>query len=336
MFADKLVPMKPKDKVGLGAVIVAYSAVLAAAAPHYLTVDTHEVNVESFEAWVVDDPVLKDLTFTHNGSPTEEHTKVEVAGVLHVDSVPEFFDALARLGEMHEEKRRDGVANTWAKKITATIGGTTFDWQGAFPDRERAREGAEVFAPFASPCVAEVKDIRMRKKSGFATIAKRNMAVSDDEARAFRDEAYRHLEKHRNVEFGLMGFPLAHPARELNKPGMPSPLPSLGFTPDGATYAELVEQAEHVDAATDMFLYRVNNNGRGTSEWTFYTEGDFDEEGLRAIKEILSEPVDGKDAMVIIESSEGVLGKATVGRPDPRSAYDDKPWTQRMEDVLSK
>ena len=84
-----------------------------------------------------------------------------------------------------------------------------------------------------------------------------------------------------------------------------------------------------------MFLTSVNNAEGPDSEWTFYTEGEFDEEGLRAIKEILTEPVDGKGAWVRIEGPDGLLGTVEVGKPQARpKAYEQHPWEERMQEVL--
>ena len=112
-------------------------------------------------------------------------------------------------------------------------------------------------------------------------------------------------------------------------------LPRLQLVAEYTTYAELVEQAEHVDAASEMFLTGVNNAEGLDSEWTFYTEDEFDEEGLRAIKEILTEPVDEKGAWVRIEGPDGLLGTAKVGMPRMRpKPYEQHPWEERMREVL--
>ena len=85
-----------------------------------------------------------------------------------------------------------------------------------------------------------------------------------------------------------------------------------------------------------MFLTGVNNAEGLDSEWTFYTEGEFDEEGFRAIKEILTEPVDEKGAWVRIEGPDGLLGKVEVGKPRARpKAYEQHPWQERMLQVLN-
>ena len=152
---------------------------------------------------------------------------------------------------------------------------------------------------------------------------------------------YSHIQPHPDASFVLMGFPLAKPAQERGTTGVPGGegeqflLPRLQLVTEYTTYAELVEQAEHVDAASDMFLTSVNNAEGPDSEWTFYTEGEFDEEGLRAIKEILTEPVDGKRVWVRIEGPDGLLGTAEVGMPRMRpKAYEQHPWEERMWEVL--
>lgn len=330
--------MKKKDKIGLGAVVATYSFVFLAAFLYGPADEPHRSNMKSLDEWAAEDPVMKDLTFSYVGAEPEEFTRAEVSGTLNVGSVPEFFAALVALEGKGPEPGR--ATKLTAAGVSADIDGTTFTWSGELPEAEKAADAEELYAPFAAP---EVKKLKLHAPHRIEIDAEvtRNMSVSDDDARAFRDKVYSHIQPHPDASFVLMGFPLAKPAQERGTTGVPGGegeqflLPRLQLVTEYTTYAELVEQAEHVDAASDMFLTSVNNAEGPDSEWTFYTEGEFDEEGLRAIKEILTEPVDGKRVWVRIEGPDGLLGTAEVGMPRMRpKAYEQHPWEERMWEVL--
>ena len=334
--------MKKKDKIGLGAVVATYSFVFLAAflyePAHGGPGGPHRSNMKSLDEWAAEDPVMKDLTFSYAGSESEEITRADVSGTLNVGSVPEFFAALVALeGKAPEPGHKTTLT---ADDVSADIDGTTFAWSGELPDAEKAADAEELYTPFVASEVEKLK-LHAPHRTVIDAEVTRNMSVSDDDARAFRDKVYSHIQPHPDASVVLMGFPLAKPAQERGTTGVPGGegeqflLPRLQLVSEYTTYAELVEQAEHVDAASDMFLTSVNNVEGPDSEWTFYTEGEFDEEGLRAIKEILTEPVDGKGAWVRIEGPDGLLGTAKVGMPRMRpKAYEQHPWEERMRDVL--
>lgn len=73
------------------------------------------------------------------------------------------------------------------------------------------------------------------------------------------------------------------------------------------------------------------------SVWGFYTEGEFDEEGLRAVKEILSETPEKRPTLIVIRGPEGALGGVYMGKPPSESAanFDECPWQERMLRVLN-
>ena len=330
--------MKKKDKIGLGAVVATYAFVFLAAFLYAPDGGPHRSNMKHLDEWAAEDPVMKDLTFSYAGAEPEEFTRADVSGSLNVGSVPEFFAALVALEGKGPEPGR--TTELTAAGVSADIDGTTFTWSGELPDAEKAADAEELYAPFAAP---EVKKLKLHAPHRIEIDAEvtRNMSVSDDDARAFRDEAYSHIQPHPDASFVLMGFPLAKPAQERGTTGVPGGegepflLPRLQLVSEYTTYTELVEQAEHVDAASDMFLTSVNNAEGPDSEWTFYTEDEFDEEGLRAIKEILTEPVDGKRVWVRIEGPDGLLGTVKVGKPRARpKAYEQHPWEERMQEVL--
>lgn len=334
--------MKKKDKIGLGAVVATYAFVFLAAflyePAHGGPGGPHRSNMKHLDEGAAEDPVMKDLTFSYAGSNPEEFTRADVSGTLNVGSVPEFFAALVALeGKGPEPGHKTELT---ASGVSAEIDGTTFTWSGQLPDAEKAADAEELYTPFAAPEVEKL-DLHAPHRTEIDAEVTRNMSVTDDEARAFRDEAYSHVQKYPDASLMLMGFPLAKPAQERGTTGVPGGeekqflWPRLQLVTEYTTYADLVEQAEQVDAASDMFLTSVNNAEGLDSEWTFYTEGEFDEEGLRAIKEILTEPVDGKDVWVRIEGPDGLLGTAKVGMPRMRpKAYEQHPWEERMRDVL--
>lgn len=330
--------MKKKDKIGLGAVVATYSFVFLAAFLYGPAGEPHRSNMKSLDEWAAEDPVMKDLTFSYAGSESEEITRADVSGTLNVGSVPEFFAALVALeGKAPEPGHKTTLT---ADDVSADIDGTTFAWSGELPDAEKAADAEELYTPFVASEVEKLK-LHAPHRTVIDAEVTRNMSVSDDDARAFRDKVYSHIQPHPDASVVLMGFPLAKPAQERGTTGVPGGegeqflLPRLQLVSEYTTYAELVEQAEHVDAASDMFLTSVNNVEGPDSEWTFYTEGEFDEEGLRAIKEILTEPVDGKGVWVRIEGPDGLLGTVEVGKPQARpESYEKDPWEERMQEVL--
>lgn len=334
--------MKKKDRIGLVAVVATYAIVFLAAflyePAHGGPGGPHRSNMKSLDEWAAEDPVMKDLTFSYSGAEPEEFTRADVSGTLNVGSVPEFFAALVALeGKGPEPGRKTKLT---ADDVSADIEGTTFTWSGQLPDAEKAADAEELYAPFAAPEVEKL-DLHAPHRTEIDAEVTRNMSVTDDDARAFRDTAYSHIQPHPDASFVLMGFPLTKSAQERGTTGVPGEedkqflWPRLELVAEYATYADLVEQAEQVDAASDMFLESVKNTEGQTCEWTFYSEGEFDEEGLRAIKEILTEPVDGKDARVIIEGPDGLLGEVGVGKlPTKPESYEKYPWEERMQDVL--
>ena len=73
-----------------------------------------------------------------------------------------------------------------------------------------------------------------------------------------------------------------------------------------------VEQAERVDAASNLYLYETGNTGP-LSVWHFYADGVYDPAELDSVKEILSQPVDGKATNLIVKGPDGEIEQTSVG-----------------------
>ena len=100
----------------------------------------------------------------------------------------------------------------------------------------------------------------------------------------------------------LCGFPLMHSTEFVEQQDCAPP--ELALNPEDGTYQELLERANRIDVATDMSLTVVSGTREHREEeysvWGFYTEGEFDEEGLRAVKEILSETPEKRPTLIAV------------------------------------
>ena len=294
-------------------------------------VDPVDDDVAALVRWAQADPIFKDVTFSQVIAGGFESSDVSVGGAVNVDSVPGLFAALTALREK-EVEAQGGDIRRFTSHVSADIGGTVFTWEGPFPDEKFAAEAAEIFAPFAADAVGKV-DITATNSDGlFAARVLRAASISDSEARYFRDAAFGHLGP-RGAHFSMFGFPAASPARMDGFPGWSAPAPKLLLDAGGTTYPALLDQIERVDNASEMFLYSVDNHG-SHSVWHFYTDAPFDEGGIRAIKELLLQPVDGKTATVVVTGPDGDRGMAFVGQPRARQPHSDAPWAGQLQALL--
>ncbi len=324
--------MKAKNQVNTIVLLVTVAILFAVAAAYPSSDDEKLSESERLERFVADDPVMKDLTFSRDTGRSGYPQRIRVGGVLHVESVPQFIDVLEALRK--KERNREHIVDlTSTEGITADIGGTSLVWYGRMLDRKDARRNEKLIEPLVAPGVAEITATLYEEDIGLKLLATRGLSLSDDEARAFRDKAYENFAADSDARLELCGFPLMH-STEFVEPSGCAP-PHLALNPEDGTYQELLERANRIDVATDMSLTIVSNTGE-YNEWHFYTEGEFDEEGLRAVKEILSETPDKRTTVILIRGPVGVLGCVKVGKPPSESAdYDECPWQERMLQVLN-
>jgi len=324
--------MKAKNQVNTIVLLVTVAILVAFAAAYPSSKVEKLSETERLERFVADDPVMKDLTFSRIGDTSEYPQRIRVGGVLHVESVSQFIDVLKALRK--KERNREQVIDLVSTEgITADIGGTSLVWRGRMLDRKDARRNEKLIEPLVAPGVAEITATLYEEDIGLKLLATRGSSLSDDEARAFRDKAYENFAADSDARLELCGFPLMHPTEFFEPSGCAPPL--LALNPEDGTYQELLERANRIDVATDMSLTLVSNT-QEYSEWDFYTEGEFDEEGLRAVKEILSETPEKRPTLIVIRGPEGALGGVYMGKPPSESAsYAECPWQERMLQVLN-
>lgn len=289
--------------------------------------------IEELSQWTATQPALRELSAKQQLAGGIPANAVYVKGPIRVASVPEFFAALSQLHAKAEEIAGAGDLDL-ELDVTTVVSGTEFnlrsyDWDA----QQEAETYTAIFEPFASPPAARVHiDNRI---DGLEAWADRDEKVSDDEARAHRDVIFQHLDD-MDIEgrFRLNGFPLVHPARPegVNFSTVPAPILDLNGFPQG--YTEATSFAEKVDATTDFELRSVRGDA-GMDEWEFYTEGEFDEAALKAIKKVLSDPAAGDRVSVRISGPEGGLGRALIGIPLEQQPDHVGPWTERMRQILS-
>lgn len=273
--------------------------------------------VAALSVWAESDPVMRDLTFTRVVAGGFESSVVSVGGELNVDSVPAYIDALVALRGKEKEATK-GAITEFTSHVSADIGGTTFSWEGPFPEEAFGAESAEMLAPFAAPAVEKVEVTASGSDGGFAGRVYREASISDGEARDFRDAAYEQLGAD-GRSFTLSGFP---------------PVGRLLLDSESATHAELLAHIDRVAAASRMRLDAVDNHGRN-SVWDFYTEEPFDDAGVRAVVELLASPVDGKTATLIIRGPDGKLGTAYAGRPRDTQPAGNEPWSAQLQAIAA-
>lgn len=326
--------MKAKNQVNTIVLLVTVAILFAFAAAYPSNKDEKLSETQRLERFVADDPVMKDLTFDRDTGRSGYPQRISVDGVLHVESVPQFIDVLETLRK--KERNREQAIDLTSTGITADIGGTSLVWYGRMLDRKDARRNEKLIEPLVAPGVAEIKATLYEHDIGLELRATRGSSLSDDEARAFRDKAYENFAADSDARLELCGFPLMHSTEFVEQQDCAPP--ELALNPEDGTYQELLERANRIDVATDMSLTVVS----GTEEqeeysvWGFYTEGEFDEEGLRAVKEILSETPEKRPTLIVILGPEGALGGVYMGKPPSESAsYDECPWQERMLQVLN-
>lgn len=273
--------------------------------------------VAALSVWAESDPVMRELTFTRVVAGGFESSVVSVGGELNVDSVPAYIDALVALRGKEKEATK-GAITEFTSHVSADIGGTTFSWEGPFPEEAFGAESAEMLAPFAAPAVEKVEVTASGSDGGFAGRVYREASISDGEARDFRDAAYEQLGAD-GRSFTLSGFP---------------PVGRLLLDSESATHAELLAHIDRVAAASRMRLDAVDNHGRN-SVWDFYTEEPFDDAGVRAVVELLASPVDGKTATLIIRGPDGKLGTAYAGRPRDTQPAGNEPWSAQLQAIAA-
>lgn len=281
----------------VGAVVLALSG----------CVDPSAEEQEALAQWAATDPVFEGLTFSSVIAGGIPSSTIAVSGSVNVDGAPEFVAALVTLHEKGEELNQEMTSH-----VHADLDGTAFKWQGPFPTAEFGAKSGEQLAPFAAPEVAEVSISASSSDGELSVGVLRETSISDGAAREFRDRACEHLDAHGGGIFNLRGFPLHKPARLDGVPGWGDLAPSLKLSPDSGSVNAFVEQAERVDAASNLYLYETGNTGP-LSVWYFYTDGEYDPAELDPIKKILSQSVDGKAANLIVNGPEGEIQRTIVG-----------------------
>ena len=328
--------MKAKNQVNTIVLLVTVAILFAFAAAYPSNKDEKLSETQRLERFVADDPVMKDLTFDRDTGRSGYPQRISVDGVLHVESVPQFIDVLETLRK--KERNREQAIDLTSTGITADIGGTSLVWHGRMLDRKDARRNEKLIEPLVAPGVAEIKATLYEGDIGLKLVAKRGSSLSDDEARAFRDKAYENFAADSDARLELCGFPLMHSTEFVEQSDCAPPI--LALNPEDGTYQELLERANRIDVATDMSLTVASGTEEHREEeysiWGFYTEGEFDEEGLRAVKEILSETPEKRPTLIVIRGPEGALGGVYMGKPPSESAlYAECPWQERMLRVLN-
>lgn len=262
---------------------------------------------EALAQWAATDPVFEGLTFSSVIAGGIPSSTIAVSGSVNVDDAAEFVAALVTLHDKGEELNQKMTSH-----VQAELGNTAFKWQGPFPTADFGAETAEQLALFAAPEVAEVSISASSPDGELSVVVLREASISDGAAIEFRDHACTHLDAHGGGIFTLRGFPLHKPARLDGVPDWGDLAPSLNLYTGSGSVSAFVEQAERVDAASNLYLYETGNTGP-LSVWHFYADGVYDPAELDSVKEILSQPVDGKATNLIVKGPDGEIEQTSVG-----------------------
>lgn len=281
--------------------------------------------------WVGTQPALDSLSVSREkemglfGSTLSD--TLQAQGALHVTSVVEFATALDQLNAKFDELpfREHRFLKV---DVKADIQGTEFTWEGFRWEpgwRERLTELLDLFA------APEVRTVNVRHDDDVLWVkVERGFQVSDDDARAYRDRVFHHLDDTKATEtIDLFGFPLLHPTEPDG--GAASPSLRLSGFPQG--YVATAAFAEKVDAAIPYAVRSVWSNEISYS-WRFFTEDEYDEEVMKQLKELLSQPEAGSPIKVTITSSTRILGTVdTSPTPEKLPKHPGK-WQEDMERVF--
>ena len=280
-------------------------------------IDEH---VDDIADWAQHDPVFADVEVRQKteGVPTKQ---VKIAGILNVDTVSAFCDALLALHAKQEQMKEKGVENI-DLNVRAPLGSTWFFWKSKVPQPEYLEKQREAYELVADPAIEQVTIVA--SDSGYRVDV--NPAEFADENRTIhlRDSLYRTLDAS-DTEI-LLDFRRT----PLVPGGEPASL-ELGNFP--ASYMQALAFVKRVDSAVPtMQLSQVD----GVSQWRFYTEGNYNEAELLMLKKILSEPIAGESASVIIDGPDGRLGWAFVGAPLDDQPDDSATWSPRMQALFAQ
>lgn len=275
--------------------------------------------VNAVAEWADQDPVFSDLTVQQNneGVPT---TQVKLRGELNVDDVDQLFEALTALHAKQEEMKRKGVAS-FSPALKAQIGATRFFWDGQLPEPATQAEQQKAYELLADAAIGSVH-ILAGSSSTRVTV---DPSESADDSRTIqiRDSLYRTLDAtDTGIATRFNGTP-------LRPGGAPVSLELGAFQ---VPYTEALAFVKRVDAAVpEMRVEQV----AGDTKWRFYTESQYDESDLRALKKILSEPEAGESPSVIIDGPEDRLGWAYVNKPLAEQPDDPSEWSLRMQELFA-
>ena len=285
--------------------------------------------------WVGTQPALDSLSVSRVkemgpfGSTLSD--TLQAQGALHVTSVVEFVTALDQLNAKFDELpfREHRFLKL---DVKADIQGTEFTWEGFRWEPGWRERLIELLDLFAAP---EVRTVNVRHNDEVLWVAaERDFQVSDDDARAYRDRLFHHLDDTKATEtIDLFGFPLVHPSDPEGEPGSETASPSLRLSGFPQGYVATAAFAEKVDAAIPYAVRSVWSNEISYS-WRFFTEDEYDEEVMKQLKELLSQPEAGSPIKVTITSSTRILGTVdTSPTPEKLPKHPGK-WQEEMERVF--
>ena len=291
--------------------------------------------LKELSAWVDTQPALDSLSVSRVkemgpfGSTLSD--TLQAQGALHVTSVVEFATALDQLNAKFDELpfREHRFLKV---DVKADIQGTEFTWEGFRWEpgwRERLTELLDLFA------APEVRTVNVQHDDAVLWVtAERDFQVSDDDARAYRDRVFHYLDDTKATELiDLFGFPLLHPTEPVGPRGSGAAPPSLRLSRFPQGYVATAAFAEKVDAAIPYAVRSVWSNENSHS-WKFLTEDEYDEEVMKQLKELLSQPEVGSPIKVEIASRTRILGTVDM-RPTPEKLpkHPGK-WQEDMERVF--